>query len=165
MTCREAEPLIFAARDGALDELRRAALAEHLGQCAACRAMQAELEDAATSWHAADAVIKTPAVEVEWHAIRRRIRGDQTGTVTTAARWLRPLWWSLATATGAAALAMAIFAGPRWFQPGSTGATSGSGYVSYVVVENTSDATMVYEDEQSGWLVVWVSDDSGSAGT
>lgn len=164
MNCREAEELIFAARDGALDEIRRAALAQHLEQCAACRAMQAELEVAAKSWRTADSAVNLPAVEIEWHAIRRRMRGDHPAGGSAAARWLRPRWWSLATAT-AAVVALAVFVGPRWFQPAPAVAAHDAGYVSYVVVENTSAATMVYEDAESGWLVVWVSDDGGSAGT
>src|SRR5688572_27431365 len=112
MNCREAEPLIFAARDGALDENRRAALAGHLGQCPACRAMAAELEAAAVSWRAADGAATLPAVEVEWHAIRRRIRGEQPERESTfvGAGGLRRLWWSLATA--AAAVALAVFVTP-----------------------------------------------------
>jgi anti-sigma factor RsiW len=163
MNCREAENLIFAARDGALDQNQRAALASHLTQCPACRAMPAELETAAVSWRAADATARVPAIEVEWHAIRRRIRGETPEAALAGARWLRPLLWGVSAA--AAALALTFLTNPARFRPAPATAARDAGYVSYVVVENTSAATMVYEDEQSGWLVVWVSDDGESTGT
>ena len=38
MTCTDAEPLLAAAADGALDDTRRARLEAHLATCAECRA-------------------------------------------------------------------------------------------------------------------------------
>lgn len=38
MTCADAEPLLAAAADGALDDPRRARLDAHLAACASCRA-------------------------------------------------------------------------------------------------------------------------------
>ena len=38
MTCPDAEPLLAAAADGALDEARQARLDAHLATCASCRA-------------------------------------------------------------------------------------------------------------------------------
>jgi anti-sigma factor RsiW len=159
MTCREAETLIFAARDGALVESQRASLAEHVAHCEACRRLQAELATAAGVWRARDAAVRVPAVEVEWHAIRRRIRGEvlETTTATAWKRWLRPLAWSFSTA--AAALMLAVFVAPDWFRSQPTTARPDSSYVSYVQVFNTSDEAMVYEDAESGWLVVWVAND------
>jgi anti-sigma factor RsiW len=163
MNCREAENLIFAARDGALDQNQRAALASHLTQCPACQAMQAELESAAVSWRAADAATRVPVVEREWHAIRRRIRADEPAAASSSGRWLRPALWGFAAA--AAALAFALFVSPRWLPQDSTATSGDAAYVSYVKVFNTSAETMVYEDAESGWLVVWVSDDGASTGT
>jgi anti-sigma factor RsiW len=158
MNCREAESLIFAARDGALDETRRAALAVHVAQCRACHEIQSELATAATSWRSADASAKVPAIEVEWHAIRRRIRGEsQTAPVAGVARWWRPVFLGVGAA---AALAFGAMLAPRWLgqEPDA------ENYVSYVVVHNTSDDTMVYEDAESGWLVVWVPNETAGSG-
>lgn len=157
MNCREAESLIFAARDGALGEPQRATLAEHLGRCPACRELQATLDAAANAWRSADAGVPVPVVETEWHAIRRRIRAEQPDSASTTAWWRRPMWLGLTTAT--AALALGLWVGPRWFQAEPTLAPRDAAYVSYVKVFNTSDETMVYEDAESGWLVVWVTDD------
>jgi hypothetical protein len=125
--------------------------------------MQVELEAAATAWRSADAATSVPVVEVEWHAIRRRIRGEAPEAASGPARWLSPLLWTMSTAT--AALALAMFVVPRWFQEGSPVVSRDSAYVSYVKVFNTSDETMVYEDAESGWLVVWVSSGEPSSGT
>jgi anti-sigma factor RsiW len=163
MNCREAETLIFAARDGALDDTRRAALALHVAQCPACREVQAELENAATAWRAADHAAGVPAVEAEWHAIRRRIRGGTASPETATGAWRLPSWLGIAATLAVVAFA-AVF-GTRWFRTDVADPLADPGYVSYVVVHNTSDTTMVYDDAESGWLVVWVANEGETSGS
>src|SRR6187549_930473 len=114
MNCREAQPHIFAERDGALDDLRRAALDGHLAQCDACRRIRDDLTAALTSWRADVNRVAVPDVEREWHAVRRRIRG---GAETGAARSARPrrnlFTWIAVPVGAAAALAFALFVSPQ----------------------------------------------------
>lgn len=161
MNCRDAEKLIFAERDGALTETQRAALAKHLDDCAACRSVPTELAAATNAWRRAGAAASVPTVEIEWHAIRRRIRGEESASTETSG-WRRPLGWSLAAA---AAIALAAFVGPRWWQSHGAASTDDWAYVSFVEVHGSTESTMVYEDQQSGWLVVWVGDTDTSLGT
>src|SRR5690606_28996613 len=152
INCREAESLLFAGRDGALDEDRRAVLAEHLQRCPACRATEAALAGPAEAWRRAHAAVPAAAVEPEQQASRRRIRAGDAPQ-TSPARWARPLGVSLAAA---AILTVAAWLAPHWLQRDSSTPGREWTYVSYVTVETASDAAMVYEDPDTGWLLVWV---------
>jgi len=163
MNCHDAESLLFAERDGTLDESRRASLAAHVAGCASCQALQAELAQSAVAWRAADAAVATPDIDREWHAIRRRIRNDAPAG-GRAALGQRPWWVSVGAVT--ALVAIAAMFGTRWFRTDVHDPMANwAGYTSYVVVHNATDSTMVYEDQQSGWLVVWVGDTAESSGS
>lgn len=162
MNCRDAEPLILVERDGALDTSQRAALAAHVARCPACRAMQEELTHAVAAWRQRSAAVPVPAVEQEWHAIRRRLRGAHEPVISEM-RWKRPAWWSVTAA--AAVIVIAALLGPSWFGTTAPESERDWAYVSYVEVQNPTDSTMVYEDPQSGWLVVWVGDAPAVAGS
>src|SRR5581483_12117678 len=105
MTCREAQRQISADRDGARDDRSRAAWAEHIGQCAACREFQATLTRTIDAWRAADRVIATPDAELEWQELRRTIRGGATraAPAATPGRRLRLGWLALPIAAALAA--------------------------------------------------------------
>src|SRR5436305_1764787 len=75
MHCREAETQIFAERDGALDEVRRAALAQHLGECATCRQLRENFAVTITTWRSSVENMQVPDAELEWQQLRREIRG------------------------------------------------------------------------------------------
>jgi hypothetical protein len=165
MNCHDTESLLFAERDGTLHESQRASLAAHVAGCASCRAMQQELAQAASAWRSADASVATPAVETEWHAIRRRIR-HEVPVAGGAARGVvhrRP--WPFALGAVAALVLFAAVFGTRWFRTDMHAPLAGSDYVSYVVVHNATDSTMVYEDRESGWLLVWVGDTAETSGS
>jgi len=161
MNCPDAEPLLFLARDGALDESRRRALAAHLEQCPDCRAAAAALAEAAEAWRRGSAVVPTPVIEKEWHAIRRRIRAGEEPASASGA-WWRPAVLSLA---GAAAIALVALFGNRGAGTEFSTPDRDSTYVSYVAVYGGAENTMVYEDPNSGWLVVWVGDTTQAQGT
>lgn len=162
MHCHEAEELMFAARDRALPDLQRAALEQHVAGCASCRQAQAQLDEAASAWRVADAAVATPAVDREWYAIRRRLRAG-VGATDTARRawWSAPRWLAVGSAAVAAAVALVfgLRLGDRETAEGGLIVQQPTpGYVSYVVVYNSTESTMVYEEPETGWLLVWVGD-------
>jgi anti-sigma factor RsiW len=161
MNCREAQPQIFAERDGALDTVQRAALEGHLATCDACRRTRADFTAALTAWRVEVHTVVVPDAEREWHAVRRRIRG---GAETGAERVLRPrrnlFTWIAVPLGAAAAVAVALFVSP---QTGSTvhpAVQSGShvARVNSVDVPGNNATTMIFVDDKSGWLFVCASD-------
>lgn len=161
MNCHDAERLLFSARDGALDVAQHTALAAHLAQCPACRTAETALAESAAAWRTASAAVPTPAIEKEWHAIRRRLRSGEPSTSGSST------WWrsTVLAVAGAAAVAAVVFLGPSPSKPDTSTPGRDSTYVSYVSVYGGAENTMVYEDPDSGWLVVWVGDTTQTSGT
>ncbi|MBL9210668.1 MAG: zf-HC2 domain-containing protein [Opitutaceae bacterium] len=153
MNCREAQHRILTERDGALDEPSRAALAGHLADCAGCRRVQDDLTAALSAWRTEVANVTVPDAEREWHAVRRRIRGGETGA-DRPARSRRSLFTWIALPLGAAAaaaLALYVSPSPR-FDPAPIA------HVDSVEAPGNNASTMVFVDDKSGWLIVWASD-------
>jgi predicted anti-sigma-YlaC factor YlaD len=165
MNCRDAERLLSADRDGALEVHQRAALETHLAGCSACRRWQATQADAGKNWR--ESVYATPAPDstIEWHAIRRRIRNGETpserASILTRSRNL--IWASSALA---AALLIAVILAPHWL--GSTrpaGETTQMARAEFVEGPDGASSPLVYVDNDSGWLVIWTVDDGNAAGS
>ena len=163
MNCREAQSQLFAERDGSLDLLRRAALDSHIANCGGCQRVREDLTAALAAWHNEVNRAMIPNAELEWHAVRRRIRG---GPDTGAARVSRPrrnlfAWIAVPLGT-AAAVAVALFVSPQ--------TSSTSTQVAHIARANSVEVpgnnatTMVFVDEKSGWLFVWASDATAQKG-
>lgn len=160
MNCPEAQRHLFAEAERALDSTQRAALDGHVAQCAGCRRIRDDLSGAIAAWRHENAVAAVPNVEREWQAVRRKIRGGvEAGS--TAAHPRRGLFTWIAIPIGAAAaLALALYVGPRTARTPAASAPPPTVQVaradSIEVPGNAS--TMVYVDDKSGWLIVWASD-------
>jgi hypothetical protein len=160
MNCREAQPQIFAERDGALDQVQRAALDGHLAQCDACRRVRDEFSAALTAWRVDVIRVAVPDAEREWHAVRRRIRGGAESGAARPARPRRNLFTWIAVPLGAAAaVAVALFV----TQPAPTpiAAQHTKPHVARadsVEAPGNNASTTVFVDDKSGWLIVWASD-------
>jgi len=159
MNCREAEKLILIEREGASGDSRRAALETHLEGCPACRDLQAGLTAATQSWKAMDVKVALPDVEREWHAIRRRMRATEIGPRFS----LLPAWLVPSLAAAAVAV-MVFFIGAPWSGQETTQSASVA-RAEYVEVADESASTLVYVDEDSGWLVVWAVAPAEEAGS
>jgi hypothetical protein len=155
MNCREAQDRILTERDGALDETSRAALAVHVAGCAGCRRVQDDLSAALGAWRAEVANVTVPDAEREWHAVRRRMRGGETGAQRPV-RSRRSLFTWIALPLGAAAAAaLALFISPSPpFDPAPIA------HVDAVEAPGNNASTLVFVDDKSGWLIVWASDAS-----
>ena len=157
MNCREAQPQIYAERDGALDNTQRAALDGHLAQCDACRRIREELTAALTVWRTEALNVTVPDAEREWHAVRRRIRGGAESGAGRTSRSRRNLFAWLVIPLGAAAVALLV-------APQTPPATQPAAVTTHIARANSVEApgnsasTMVFVDDKSGWLIVWASD-------
>lgn len=173
MNCQDAESQIFAARDAPLGAADAAVLAQHLQECAHCRRIADGLTQATQAWQSQDQAVIIPDARQEWHAVRRRIR-QAPGEATHAGglpSWNRLLRFALPIA-GAAAVAIGIstrydappepalepvLASHDWshFEDHFTNYA----HAEYVETDNIDVSPFVYVDEESGWLIVWASDD------
>lgn len=154
MTCRAAESLLFAERDGALSESQRAGLVRHMVACAACRQLHADLSAAAENWRANTAQVAVPDAEAEWRRLRGRIGGAEVRT--SPPRRVAPVVWLVTPLAAAAAIALAFL-----LQSGPAPRAEDTARAEFVEAGAADATTMVYTDRESGWLVVWAVDASG----
>lgn len=156
MNCRQAEPQIFAERDGRLDPGQHAALAEHVANCPTCRRITDDLSAAVGMWKAQVQAVVVPDVEREWHDLRRRMRHE-----TAAAKERHSPWrlWIGAPLAAAAAVAAIVALNPtsRDVVPPPPAGRSVA-RAEYVDVPSANASTVVFVDDKSGWLVVMASD-------
>ena len=160
MNCRDAEPLLFAERDGALTSEERAALAQHVAACPACRRACADLAAANAALRTAAANVAVPDADREWQVLRQRLTAQSPRRV--GARRLAPVAWIGLSLAAAAALALAFLGGHRPF--GGNPDAADLARAEFVEVKDSSASTMVYVDQESGWLVVWAVPDSSAKG-
>ena len=156
MNCPFAQRLLSAERDGALARAERAGLAAHVAGCAECRRFQAEWGETQANLKVAATRVVVPDEERAWQDIHREIRA----TRRTAAR----AWWHLGRWVlplgAAAALAAVALIGPSWTDENGPPAVARAEFV-----EVPGDASsVVYVDDQSGWLVVWAAAEPGPKG-
>ena len=113
-------------------------------------------------WRAGVAAAKAPDATLAWQELRHELRattGRREPGAPWFARWMLPLG-------GAAALAAAVVIAlvPQW--RGGIGAGSpmnvAAARAEFVEVPDNA-SSMVYVDDQSGWLVVWSVDDANPA--
>ena len=156
MNCSSAQRLLSAERDGAPASPERAGLAAHVAGCAECRRIQAEWVKTQANLNVAATRVVVPDEERAWQEIHREIRA----TRPTAAR----AWWNLGRWVlplgAAAALAAVAWIGPSWTDENGSQAGARAEFV-----EVAGDASsVVYVDDQSGWLVVWAAAEPGPKG-
>lgn len=157
MNCRDAQNRILADRADAGDAAGHGALAAHLATCAGCRQVQADLAHALAAWQSDTASVTVPDVDREWQAVRRQIRGGETGAARTPRSPRSLLAWLALPLGAAAAAALALFISPgtrSYFDPPPVA------QVDSVETPGNNASTLVFVDEKSGWLIVWASDAS-----
>ena len=161
MNCREAQDQIFAERDSAPDQDRRAALEGHVASCADCRRIRAHLAAIFISWREETEAVTLPDAAREWHAVRRRIRGGTAaGAEVTVARRRNLISWIAVPVGAAAALALAVYVSPPKTQTSSPRGHAATQIATAESIDVPSEnaSTMVFVDDKSGWLIVWAND-------
>ncbi|HVZ64829.1 MAG TPA: zf-HC2 domain-containing protein [Lacunisphaera sp.] len=163
MNCHDAENLILAASDDTLTDEQRAAVASHVASCPACRQLQAEVGAALGAYRADAARVPVPDADEEWRRLRSRLQGGQPAR----RRPLAPMVWLGSALAAAAALVFAFLspkpqpAAPVVFSPDNEVVAEAE----FVEAGNSNASTMVYLDKESGWLVVWATDENAPAGS
>ena len=161
MNCREAQNQIFAERDGAPDDTRRAALAGHVAECPRCRKIRDDLAAAFIQWRTEVEKTPVPDADREWYAVRRRIRGGVEAGAEVIVRPRRNLLTWIAIPVGAAAaLALSFSVVLRNSPPTPVPTTQATKHVASVdsVETGKNSSPMVFVDDKSGWVIVWASD-------
>lgn len=154
MNCPDAETLLQAGRDDALTAEQRAALDRHLAECPACRELQEDLRLAGEAVRAETASVPVPDADAEWRRLRANLHGAEVPV--RPKRHFAPIIWLGAPLAAAAAVALAFFLqSPRPAVPHDAVALAS---VDFVEAGRADAPTMVYQDQQSGWVVVWASD-------
>jgi hypothetical protein len=175
VNCRHAQDELLAARDAPSGAASSSALNEHLSGCADCQALQQQLAAATSAWQETEAQVTIPDAQLEWHAVRRRLRQSESAGPATA-WWRRTLRYT-APLTAAAAVAFVIWTGRQdpataplvtpettaeiaqtedpWAEFADHFAYAAN--VEYVETENDEASPFVYVDDESGWLIVWAS--------
>ena len=158
MNCHEAQNALFADRDAPLAPGARTALEAHVAGCSECQRVRQGLEAAFSGWRQQAATTPVPDADREWHAVRRRIRGAESGGETKRPRWGFN-WLALPLSAAAAALAVALYLNPSALTSPEA-AAPGSAQVARI--QNTATdlgaSNLVFVDDKSGWLVVWASE-------
>lgn len=157
MNCRAAQKQIFAARDGVLEDIQRAALASHLEACAVCRQVERGLGDFVDAWREEIENQRTPDPALEWRKLQRRI-AEPNAQPRRNRSWLA----IPALALAAAAIAIGVYVepnrpAPQAISPAATVAVATPPASSSPVA--LQPAAVVFVDDKSGWTFVW--DDSG----
>ncbi len=159
MNCPTCESLLLRDQDGALTDQERAALPAHLSQCPACRDFAQQLPKLSSAIRAESDAIRVPDAAAEWAQLQTRINAS-TPRVAIIRRIPSRVWWLGAPLAAAAALAL-IFVTPSQTTTATNDlearSDSGITHVDYVESGDPNASTMVYVDQESGWLVVWTS--------
>ena len=164
MNCHKAEELLSRALDGEVSAEERVALDAHVASCANCRALREE-------WSQYSAILRDQKIEPAqtaealWADVQRAIRlqGEQpAGDALPVFGW-RLRWAGVMIV--AVLLGMSAFGLWRLRQPGpeTAQADERSVEVEFVETDVPGASPMVYQDEESGWTVIWVAGMEGGS--
>lgn len=165
MNCRQALSLIATEREAPNEASVCADLESHLAVCGSCRRARSNLAALLGAWRAQASAVNAPDAGREWRELRRRHRGAGEVAVPLRGRGHRPFAWLSLTLAAAAAMALALFLPHTAPDPAiKTAFLPAVARVESVDVPGGNTSTMVFVDDQSGWLIVWASDAGGNAG-
>lgn len=161
MNCWRAQRWLSEELDGALKSRRARALAEHLERCPACRAFR---ERCLLLRSMAREAVPAPNLSAEamWAEVRRAIRAESI-VAAKDLRWRWSAWIPIAAVTTLLALvfsgAVALWrARELWSEATAMNRTQ----VEWVETGLPGATPMVYHDEGTGWVVIWVVEANGS---
>ncbi len=156
-SCRVIAPLILAECDGPLAAAALARLEAHVATCPTCRQQRAALRLAGDELRRAPQPgITADDARNAWLDLRPQLREVPARPPRA---WIRPVFaWTAPLAT-AAVFAFALTA----TRPAMNRTTPPNARADFV--QAPADAsTLVYVDQQSGWLIVWASEPDPGAG-
>lgn len=168
MKCEKAREWMSREFDDALDERRIERLNEHLAVCADCRDMREKWLKLRSAWRSQQPA-EIPSAEAIWADVRRAIRSTKPADLREPSEW----WVALGlprvlTAIAVFGLLLAVGLYHVWRQQPAQAATMAT-VVEFVETELPNAAPMVYQDNETGWTVIWVVEanhkESGHAGS
>jgi anti-sigma factor RsiW len=148
MNCPEARSLLSASRDGPPPP-GADALSAHLAACPGCRRLQEDLRAGFASWTESARSVAVPAADEMWRDVRSALHRGSTP--------VRPAWVRVGLPLAAAAAVAVLLVQSPWRQASNT-TESHLAQVNFVVPGTPGASTLVYEDSESGWLVVWTAE-------
>ncbi|MEZ5413772.1 MAG: zf-HC2 domain-containing protein [Opitutaceae bacterium] len=149
MSCHDTQRLLSQAQDVTLSEQQRDVLARHLAACPVCRQYQAELANAAAVFRQDATAIVAPDIDQEIRAVQARLSAPPK----RRKRSLAPIVWLGAPLAAAAAVVFTFLSNTQSMP--MTSPDTAVTHVDYVITGDPAASTMVYVDQDSGWLVVW----------
>lgn len=147
MNCRDCERLLLG-EGGEPSAAEAVAIAAHVQGCPHCHEFQSSLSAAIGQWKA-ETTAQEPDAAAAWRALRPRLAARRRQP-----RRLAPLLWLSAPLAAAAALALLVYP-PK---PAERDGGIAAAHADYVEAGNPAASTVVYVDNDSGWLVVWAAD-------
>lgn len=152
MNCRQSQHLLSLDRDDRLPAERRPALDAHLAGCPDCRRHRDALAAALDSLRTGDARIQTPDAKAEWLLLSAKLEAPSRQPRRDINRgWLKAL-----TAGGAfAALALVFALNRPAATPTGPQLVQAPAHAEFVELGDPEATTIVYVDQDSGWLIVW----------
>lgn len=166
VACTATQELLVREPEGDLDAAALVRLEEHVTGCGACRQRRAVLRAVRVQLRATAQATATPAPAEVWRELRSRLddvapaRVPGAGARTGGLGW-RPLAWAGSLAVAAAAV---LFVGrPRLPSGDVASMPTAEARADYVQATDNA-ATLVYVDQESGWLIVWASAPTPDAG-
>lgn len=155
MNCKKARMWISADLDGELSPREKALLEAHLAGCATCRRMREKWGQFGIRMRTAPAPA-APSSEAAWEDIRRTIRTIPRERRIIDASWVfgPGLKWAVA-----ALLVIALGAGIFGVRPRGRSLQAEAPPAAEVELVETGlpgASPMVYEDAESGWMVIWI---------
>lgn len=159
-SCQHITSLLIAEPDGRLTPAEQAEIEGHVAECAACRQQRAMLAAIPASLQAVTQSVSTPNPQQEWMRLRSQLPKQRSQGKRQTPK--TPFWlqWSFPLGAAAAAVVVALVTHFRYSDRISLEQRSATvARAEYVQAEN-ADSTLVYVDQESGWLIVWA-DSSG----
>lgn len=164
MNCRKARKWISLDMDGELSVSRKEQLYNHIRRCGSCNA-------ARDRWLGLGDQLRqrvgapSQTAEAAWADVRRAIHLAKDENVEAGASWLGLSWRRAAAAVSLLALVAAVGVGLRFRLDRGTAAPvlarAPAAAVEWVETGLPKASTMVYEDQESGMVVIWVVEQNG----
>jgi len=157
--------------DGELSPRRKAVLKAHIAGCVSCQEAERLWREVGDQFRAQELPV-SQSPDAAWADVRRAIRNTEpdVSVEEVGPVWGRRMVWAMAAiaivAVGVLSLYLSVK--PGGIHPVSV-AESGGTTVEWVETDLPGATPMVYEDEETGWTVIWVveadREENGHAGS
>jgi len=162
MNCKTAQKWISLKHDGELSPRRQTILEAHLAQCPACREAEAAYKALSCEFTEMD-IPQAQTPEAAWADVRRRIRAEseQPAEAAEGAVWGGRLAWAAMTIAVLGVCAFVWMLMKPLPQGPAVAAAEPATQVEWVETDLRGATPMVFEDAETGLVVIWVVEANG----